>query len=156
MVLRLKWFITCNGVASKITFTSEEIDFILKQKLKVRDWLTQIINSYGFKLSALNFIFCNDDYLLKINIDYLNHNTLTDIITFDNSEEENTIEGDIFISIDRIRENASIFKVSFETELLRVLSHGTLHLLGFKDKNPKDKKEMTSKEDECLKLWSIE
>ena len=156
MVLRLKWFITCKRVASKITFTSEEIDFTLKQKLKVRNWLTHIIKSYGFKLSALNFIFCNDDYLLKINIDYLNHNTLTDIITFDNSEEENTIEGDIFISIDRIRENASIFKVSFETELLRVLSHGTLHLLGFKDKNPKDKKEMTSKEDECLKLWGIE
>ena len=66
MVLRLKWFITCKRVASKITFTSEEIDFTLKQKLKVRNWLTQIIKSYGFKLSALNFIFCNDDYLLKI------------------------------------------------------------------------------------------
>jgi rRNA maturation RNase YbeY len=143
-------------VASKIVFISEEIDFTLKNKLKIRTWLTQIIQSHGFKLSTLNFIFCNDDYLLNINIEYLNHHTLTDIITFDNAEDKGNIDGDIFISIDRVKENAGIFKVTFEKELLRVLAHGTLHLLGFKDKNAKDQKEMTSKEDQCLSLWSIQ
>lgn len=143
-------------MASKIVFNSEEIDFTLKNKLKIRTWLTQIIQSHGYKLSALNFIFCSDDYLLKINIEYLNHHTLTDIITFDNAEEKGNIDGDIFISIDRVKENAGIFKVTFEKELLRVLAHGTLHLLGFKDKNAKDQKEMTSKEDQCLSLWSIQ
>ena len=143
-------------MASKIVFNSEEIDFRLKNKLKIRTWLTQIIQSHGYKLSALNFIFCSDDYLLKINIEYLNHHTLTDIITFDNAEEKGNIDGDIFISIDRVKENAGIFKVTFEKELLRVLAHGTLHLLGFKDKNAKDQKEMTSKEDQCLSLWSIQ
>lgn len=141
-------------MASKINFITEEIDFNLKNKLKIKKWLTQIINNHDFKLSELNFIFCSDEYLLKINIEYLDHNTLTDIITFDNSEDENTIEGDIFISIDRVKENAETFKVSFENELLRVLSHGTLHLLGFKDKSPKDKKQMTAKEDESLVLWN--
>jgi rRNA maturation RNase YbeY len=143
-------------VASKIVFNVEEIDFKLKNKLKITAWLTQIIKSHGFKLSALNFIFCSDDYLFNINMEYLNHNTLTDIITFDNSEEKGCIEGDIFISVDRVRENAEIFKVIFEKELLRVLAHGTLHLLGFKDKNAKDQKEMTAKEEECLVLWAIQ
>ena len=142
-------------MASKINFITEEIDFNLKNKLKIKKWLTQIIINHDFKLSELNFIFCSDEYLLKINIEYLDHNTLTDIITFDNSEDEKTIEGDIFISIDRVKENAETFKVSFENELLRVLSHGTLHLLGFKDKSPKDKKQMTTKEDESLELWTV-
>lgn len=141
-------------MASKINFIIEEIDFNLKHKLKIKKWLTKIIINHEFKLSELNFIFCSDEYLLKINIEYLDHNTLTDIITFDNSEDEKTIEGDIFISVDRVKENAETFKVSFENELLRVLSHGTLHLLGFKDKNPKDKKQMTAKEDESLVLWN--
>lgn len=141
-------------MASKINFIIEEIDFNLKHKLKIKKWLTKIIINHEFKLSELNFIFCSDEYLLKINIEYLDHNTLTDIISFDNSEDEKTIEGDIFISVDRVKENAETFKVSFENELLRVLSHGTLHLLGFKDKNPKDKKQMTAKEDESLVLWN--
>ena len=140
-------------MASKIQFITEDIDFILKNKIKIRNWLTKVILNHNFKILELNFIFCSDEFLLKINIEYLNHDTLTDIITFDNSETEKTIEGDIFISIDRIRENADKFKVSFENELFRVLSHGTLHLLGFKDKNPTDKKLMTSKEDESLELW---
>lgn len=140
-------------MASKINFITEEIVFNLPKKLKTKKWLIQIIKNHSFKLSTLNFIFCNDEYLLKMNIEYLNHHTLTDIITFDNSEDENIIEGDIFISIDRIKENANIFNVGFENELRRVLSHGTLHLLGFKDKKPKDKKEMTAKENESLTLW---
>jgi rRNA maturation RNase YbeY len=141
-------------VATKINFITEEIDFNLKNKIKIRNWLSQIIATHNFKLVELNFIFCSDDYLLKINIEYLNHNTLTDIITFDNSEEDKIIEGDIFISIDRVKENAQTFGVTFENELHRVLSHGTLHLLGFKDKNPSDKKEMTAKEDQSLALLS--
>ena len=140
-------------MATKINFNNEEIDFNLKNKLKIRNWLSLVIKTHNFKLLELNFIFCSDDYLFKINIEYLNHDTLTDIITFDNSEDDSVIEGDIFISIDRIKENAENFKVSFEEELLRVLAHGTLHLLGFKDKTPKHKKEMTQKEDESLALW---
>ena len=101
---------------------------------------------------TINYIFCSDDYLLKINKEYLNHDTLTDIITFDNSEEEGKIEADIFISIDRIKENALSLKKDFDQELHRVIIHGLLHLLGYNDKTDDDKAEMRKKEDACLSL----
>ena len=101
----------------------------------------------------LNYIFLNDEALLKINKEYLNHDTYTDIITFDNSEEKKSIEGDIFISVDRIRENAFMFHVSFETEMIRVMAHGLLHLCGYLDKKKKDIKNMREKENYYMEQY---
>ena len=130
-----------------ISFFEEDITFKLKDKAKVRQWLTDTIIAEGFKLKELNYIFCSDAYLLQINQQYLDHDTYTDIVTFDNSEEEGKIISDIFISIERIRENAVKFNVTETTELHRVIIHGALHLLGYKDKSPADKQKMTQKED---------
>lgn len=130
-----------------IHFFSEDIKFTPKQKTYLRNWIHNTIKAEGFKLNELNFIFCSDNYLLNINKQYLNHNTLTDIITFDNSNVKSVITGDIFISIDRVNENAGIFKVKTEDELHRVMIHGTLHLLGYPDKGKKAKALMTEKED---------
>ena len=138
--------------ASDISFFTEDIEFSLKQKTDLRKWINSIIKSQGKRTGELNFIFCSDSYLLDINRQYLNHNTFTDIITFDNSEDQSRVEGDIFISVDRIRENALNFKVAERDELHRVIIHGVLHLLGYKDKKPNDKKQMTLKEDEALAL----
>lgn len=135
-----------------INFFSEETTFKPVQLKAIRNWLLKSIEAENFSLLELNFIFCSDDYLLKINLEYLNHDTYTDTVTFDNSEVEGFILGDIFISIDRIRENAKTFKCSITDELHRVMIHSTLHLLGYKDKFQKDKKLMTTKENEYLAL----
>src|ERR1700761_6241256 len=128
-----------------IQFFEEDITYTLKNKTKVRQWITETIASEGFTLQELTYIFCSDEYLLQINRQYLNHDTYTDIITFDNSDTEGTIVGDIFISIDRIRENAANFRTTERNELHRVIIHGALHLLGYKDKRPADKEKMTEK-----------
>lgn len=134
-----------------ISFFSEDIDFVLKDKAKVRNWIGATIKSEGFKrIGELTFVFCSDEYLLDINKQYLNHDTYTDIVTFDSSEDEDVISGDIFISIERIRENAIKFEVLERDELHRVIIHGVLHLCGYYDKNKKDKELMTSKENEYL------
>lgn len=130
-----------------INFFEEDITYQLKQKTAVRKWIAETIKAEGHTLRELNYIFCSDSYLLQINQQYLHHDTYTDIITFDNSEEEGSIVGDIFISIDRIRENAEKFKVSETDELHRVIIHGALHLLGYKDKTRSSKQKMTEKED---------
>jgi probable rRNA maturation factor len=130
-----------------ISFFEEDISFKLKNKTQVRQWVTDTIIAEGFKLKELNYIFCSDAYLLQINQQYLDHDTYTDIVTFDNSEEEGKIVSDIFISIERIRENAAKFNVTETNELHRVIIHGALHLLGYKDKSPADKEKMTQKED---------
>lgn len=130
-----------------IHFFEEDIAFKLKNKTHLKKWITETIQHEGFKLKELTYIFCSDDYLLKINQEYLDHDTYTDIITFDNSDTEKVIIGDIFISIDRIRENARNFNVSETDELHRVIIHGALHLLGYKDKTPVTKQKMTQKED---------
>jgi len=135
---------------SAINFFQEDITFSLKNKIKLRNWIKQTIASEGKKLEELNFIFCSDSYLLEINQQYLNHNTFTDIITFDNSDDPELIVGDIFISYERICENAHKFSVSISDELHRIIIHGTLHLLGYKDKTKADKAIMTQKEDEYL------
>jgi rRNA maturation RNase YbeY len=135
-----------------IQFFSEDIEFTLKNKGVIRKWISDTIKTEGFKkLGELSFIFCSDDYLLSINQQYLDHNTYTDIITFDNSEEEDTISGDVFISIDRIKENASAFKVEKADELHRVMIHGVLHLCGYVDEKKEDRELMTKKEDFYLK-----
>jgi len=130
-----------------ISFFEEDISFKLKNKAHVRQWITDAIQNEGFKLKELTYIFCSDNYLLQINQQYLDHDTFTDIITFDNSESNNIVTGDIFISIERIRENAAKFNVSETTELHRVIIHGVLHLLGYTDKSAPDKQKMTEKED---------
>lgn len=130
-----------------IHFFEEDLTYKLKNKLKVRQWITDTIIAEGFKLQELTYIFCSDAYLLQINQQYLDHDTYTDIITFDNSEYEGEITGDIFISVPRIQENSTLFKVSETDELHRVIIHGALHLLGYKDKTPLDNKNMTEKED---------
>jgi probable rRNA maturation factor len=130
-----------------VNFFEEGITYKLKHKTALRQWISQTIQAEGFKLKELTYIFCSDDYLLQINQQYLNHDTYTDIITFDNSDIETVIVGDIFISIDRIRENAAKFNITETDELHRVIIHGALHLLGYKDKTPAAKQKMTQKED---------
>ena len=135
-----------------IYFFSEDITFTLKDKTLLRNWIHKTIIAEGYTLNSLNFIFCNDAYLLNINQEYLKHDTYTDIITFDNSDIHGEMLGDIFISMERIIENAQQFNVPLRDEIHRVIIHGTLHLLGYKDKNKAEKKRMTEKEDEYLKL----
>ena len=135
-----------------IAFLSEDITFELKEKLKHKAWLKDAAKAEGFKIGELNYIFCSDAYLLDINQKYLGHDTLTDIVTFDNSEDPKMIEGDIFISIERVRENALKFDTA-ESELKRVMVHGLLHLAGYKDKNKAQKELMTIKENEHLKTY---
>lgn len=136
-----------------INFFAEEIKFELPQKAKRKNWLKRIAQSENFKVGELNYIFCSDEYLYQINVDYLDHHTYTDIITFDNSEKENTIEGDIFISIDRVKDNASKHNQEEEAELSRVISHGLFHLMGYKDKTKDQSEEMRSREDFAIKLY---
>jgi rRNA maturation RNase YbeY len=133
-----------------INFFEEDISFKLKNKTAVKQWVKSTIEAEGYKLKELNYIFCSDEYLLKINQQYLDHDTYTDIVTFDNSEKDGIIEGDIFISIDRIRENAVKFSSGEINELHRVIIHGALHLLGYLDKTAEKKKIMTAKEDHYL------
>ena len=125
---------------------NNEIEFNLENSDTISQWISSSITEEGFKEGELNYIFCSDEYLLELNIKHLNHNTLTDIISFDYTIGK-LVSGDIFISIDRVKENAKLFDVSFEDELHRVMIHGILHYCGFKDKSPEDKIEMRSKED---------
>lgn len=134
---------------SPISFFSEDIAFEPQHTDQIIPWIEQTIEKYACNLSFINFIFCSDDYLHQLNVSYLDHDTLTDIITFPYSTAPQ-IEGDIFISIERVRDNAATYKVSFEEELLRVIIHGVLHLCGFKDKTPAEKEEMDQKENEAL------
>jgi len=138
-----------------IHFFEEDITYKLKKKTLVKQWITETILAEGFRLKELNYIFCSDAYLLQINQQYLNHDTYTDIITFDNSETEKVITGDIFISIERIRENAAKYNITEADELHRVIIHGALHLLGYKDKTAVTKQKMTEKEDFYLNKRSF-
>lgn len=128
-----------------------ETDFELTNPVDTSNWIIYVIKEEGFKLGDINYIFCDDDYLLKLNVEFLNHDTLTDIISFDNTLGK-LVNGDIFISIDRVQDNARTFDTSFINELHRVMIHGVLHYLGFKDKTEKEKIEMRSKENQYLLL----
>jgi rRNA maturation RNase YbeY len=137
-----------------ITFNYEN-DFVIENEDVYQNWISKIITSEGFSEGEVNYIFCDDDYLLNINIEYLNHDTYTDIISFDYTVG-NLVQGDIFISTERVAENALNYKVSFDDELKRVLSHGILHYCGFKDKTDEDAKLMRQKEDEKIALFHVE
>lgn len=135
-----------------ISFNNQSIAFKLKQKTKLKQWIKSITVNEKHKVGDINYVFCTDDELLEINIKHLNHNTYTDIITFDYTENK-TINSDIFISVDRVTENAKKFQVDFDTELRRVMIHGVLHLFGYKDKSKADAELMRKKEDAALKIW---
>jgi probable rRNA maturation factor len=138
-----------------VNFFCEDIAFNLPKPRKTIAWIKQVVSDEGFKLKSIAFVFCSDPYLHQINLQYLKHNTYTDIITFDNSEGDGEIEGDIFISVERVKENSQNLKSSFQEEVHRVMIHGVLHLVGYKDKTKNEKLEMRTKEDLCLSLPSV-
>lgn len=135
-----------------VSFHSEAINFQLAQETSIQQWINEVIEDQGANLVNLSYVFCSDEYLHAINLEYLNHDTLTDIITFPYLEPPN-VEGDIFISIDRVRENAETFKVSFEQELRRVIIHGVLHLCGQGDKTEEEAAQMRKKEEAALAMF---
>jgi probable rRNA maturation factor len=139
-------------VNSKIQFFSEGTSFIFKDKNEIRSWLINAIREEKKKPWYINFIFCTDAYLLELNQHYLHHNTLTDILTFPSSDDADTISGDIYISIERVEENAEKFDEPKEKEIKRVMIHGVLHLLGYVDKTVDEKNTMRAKEDYYLNL----
>ena len=130
---------------------SLETKYNLKSRTLIKKWLKQIIENKGYKLGTLSYILCDDDYLLEINKQYLQHEFYTDIITFD-YVENGVINGDIFISVDRVKENASLFGVSEREELMRVFAHGVLHLSGLKDATSEEASQMRKAENESLEL----
>jgi len=132
-----------------------ETTFEIHDESQFSQWISNVILSENKKEGDINYIFCDDNYLLQINEEYLNHDTLTDIISFDYSVG-NELHGDIFISIERVQENASDFHVSFKEELLRVMAHGILHYCGFKDKTEAEELVMRNKENEKIKLFHVE
>jgi probable rRNA maturation factor len=137
-----------------IRFFSEEIDFTLRDKGKVRLWLKEVIRRENDQVPDLNYIFCSDRYLAEMNLHYLDHDTFTDILTFPGHSEPGKISGDIYISIERVKENSEKYTQPFEQELARVMVHGVLHLLGYKDKKRQEKEIMRGKEDFYLDLHS--
>ena len=143
-------------MASSIYFFNQEIDFKLPQKTKIKNWIAATANQYKFNVLHINFIFCDDAFLLKLNLVHLKHDTYTDIITFDNritTKKNFDLEAEIYVSVERVKENAKKFNTPFDKELKRVLIHGVLHLIGFKDKAKKDKINMTIAEDNALQLF---
>ncbi len=132
-----------------------EIDFKIDREPEYVSWVSSICVSENVEAANLSFIFCDDDYLLELNKKYLNHDTYTDIISFDYSEGL-TIAGDIFISVERVKENSKLYNTTFLDELRRVMAHGLLHLIGYKDKSEKDIEIMRSKELDKLKLFHVE
>ena len=135
-----------------IQFFSEGISFRLDNKTKIRSWFLNCADDHNYKIDYINYIFCNDEYLLQINQTSLNHDYYTDIITFDLSSSEKIIEADIFISLDRIRDNAKKLSVDFINELHRVMIHGLLHLVGYDDRSKEDALVMRQKESVYLSL----
>lgn len=131
-----------------------EFDFKISDHDVLRDWITKTVFAENRNLGQLSYTFCDDSFLHKLNVEFLNHDTLTDILTFDYGMG-NEINGEIFISVDRVTENAALYQVTFENELHRVMIHGIFHLCGYKDESDDDQKLMRSKEDEALRRLSI-
>jgi probable rRNA maturation factor len=131
-----------------------ETDFILENETDYEEWIALSIQSEKKKLGELTYVFCDDEYLHKINVEYLNHDTLTDIISFDYTEGD-VISGDIFISVERVKDNASDFNTSFNEELKRVIIHGVMHYCGYKDKSKNDELLMRKKEDEKIAMFHV-
>ena len=136
----------------EITFLTKGVRFTLPRKKKTSEWLSRVAKRKKRKIESLTLIFSSDPFVFSLNRKYLNHDTLTDIITFDYSESA-AIVGEIYISIPRVRENARIFSQPFEKELRRVMVHGLLHILGFRDKTARQVAQMRREEEACLSLW---
>ena len=129
-----------------------ELDFKLSNENEYSDWIEKVISSYDFKLGELNYIFCDDAYLLKLNVEFLEHDTLTDIISFDYTMGK-LVGGDVFISLERVRDNAQDLSIPVEEELKRVMIHGVLHYMGYKDKTKEEKEVMRSEENKAISLF---
>lgn len=138
-----------------VYFFVENVLFNLRDKRKTGEWIIESVRKEGYSLDELNYIFCSDKYLLGLNNHYLNHDEYTDIITFDHSFSKKSLNGEIFISIDRVKENTKTYKTSFRDELHRVMIHGVLHLCGYKDKTKVLQLKMRSREDYYLNLRSF-
>jgi probable rRNA maturation factor len=136
-----------------INFFSEKINFTLKNKRKRKAWIIEVAHKEGYLVKEINYVFCSDKYLLEINRAFLQHDYFTDIITFNNSEKKRELEGDIYISISRVKENAGELQIPFEEELNRVMVHGILHLMGYKDKTKQQRETMRTKENNSLKAF---
>jgi len=137
-----------------INFFSEDITWTLRNKRLIRTWLSRLFFKEGQQVGEVNYIFCSDRYLFDLNVKYLEHHTLTDTITFTYSTDNEPITGDVFISYERVKENAQKMKVKFSDEVLRLIAHGALHLCGYNDKLPEEKRIMTNKEDFYLLQYS--
>ena len=135
-----------------IEFFKAETRYSIKSKEQLCSWLVATAKKEGFKIDSLNIIICSDEYLYRMNMQFLQHDTYTDIITFDQSSLPSLIDAELYISIDRIRENAKTLKTTITNELHRVMVHGLLHVCGYKDKMPADKAIMSGKEDFYLSL----
>ena len=135
-------------------FFSENKNFKISNKKEIRTLLKEICKKENKKISFINCVFCSDNRLLEINKKYLNNTSLTDVVTFDFTTNKKTIEGDVYISVDRVKENAKKYKQPFKTELLRIIIHGLLHLIGFSDKTKEKKNTMTLKENEYLSMYN--
>ena len=137
-----------------VYFHTEDISFVFKNKRKVSSWLNSVVTSFDKKVGTLNYIFCSDQYLYSINKTYLNHDNFTDIITF-NYCDGNKISGDLFISIDRVKEYSTLNNIEFNIEIHRVIVHGVLHLCGFNDKTEEEKENMRKQENISLQLLTL-
>ena len=137
-----------------IRYFQEDIRFELKQKLLNNRWLKMVAGSEMRRLGAINIIFCSDRYILDVNINYLQHDYFTDIITFDYCEKD-VLSGDLFISIDSVRENALYYGAAFSEELDRVMVHGLLHLIGYDDHTEEEKAQMRQKENYYLEMQAV-
>lgn len=136
-----------------ISFSVQKERFQLRERLKLKKWISLVIQQSNKRVGEIGYLFCDDAYLLQVNQTYLNHDTYTDIITFDYVSAD-VISGDIMISVDRVKENAKLFNVSVQQELLRVIIHGILHLLGNGDKTDAEAAKMRSLEDQAIALWA--
>lgn len=141
--------------SERILFFTEGVPFNLRHRKQLRSWLGKIARSHKRRIEALNYVFVSDKQLLEMNRKFLNHDTYTDIITFESDCGKNSVCGEIYVSVDRIRDNAAKFEVTMKDELHRVMAHGLLHLCGFKDKSVKDQSVMRSQEEKALDLRSF-
>ena len=136
----------------KINYFFEDIDYKFERNTQINDWISEVIKTENFNLHYINYVFCSDEHLLTVNKRYLNHNYYTDIITFNNADDDNLIESDLFISLERVADNAKTNGTTMEKELYRVMIHGVLHLLGYNDKTKEEQIEMREKENAYLSL----
>ena len=138
-----------------ISFFKENTSFDIKQKNKIKTWLKNVAAGHGFQAGDLNYVFCDDEYLLEMNRQYLGHDYYTDIITFDSREDaaSKRLDGDIFISVDTVRANGEEYGEGFDREIMRVIAHGLLHLIGFDDHTEQEQKQMRQAENTALAQW---